>query len=335
MATTAEDMAQFYEIRDFTFEDGTTLPSVQLAYLDPNSNASKMALIVTCFRGRLRSTLNFANGTLRDHRIIVVALFGNRESSSPSNAPAFPKSIDYRDCVRAQRELLTTHLGLQSVDIVLGFSMGGQCTYYWSLMYPALVQNAVIICSSARTSRHNYQFLEGPKAALQNAIDFIDKDLTAASSKPSRGLHAFGKAYSAWLTSAEWFDQEEYKSLGYESLSAWYHDATGANYSAWVPEDLLCKLHMWQKGDGTTIHCSGEESLETALSHIKARVLLMPCHTDQYFRWEAGDRESCWIPSATLRVIPSIWGHLAGSGMNPADTEWMNQATTEFLATPK
>ncbi|OIW24529.1 alpha/beta-hydrolase [Coniochaeta ligniaria NRRL 30616] len=330
---------QLYEIHDFSFQDGTTLSSVRLAYLDLNPKASKTALVITCFRGRLKSTLTFANGALRDHRVIVVALFGNGESSSPSNTPDFPSAIDYRDCVRAQHKLLTSHLNIPSLDVVMGFSMGGQCTYYWTLMYPDLVRNAIIICSSARTSRHNHQFLEGPKAALQNAVDYVNRDRAAASppGSISRGVRAFGKAYSAWLTSAEWFDREAYKSLGYRTLRDWDRDVTGTNYVGWDPDDLLAMVRMWQGGDVTALIDGGgdddeEQSLKRALSQIKTRVLLMPCRTDQYFSWEASRREARCIPAATLKVIPSIWGHLAGAGSNKADTEWMDRAIAEFLA---
>jgi homoserine acetyltransferase len=330
MANAAETETKSFEIQDFTFENGTVLPSAKLCYLDLNSELSKTALVITCFRGRIQSTLNFASGALKDHRVIVVALFGNGESSSPSNSD-FPDVVRYKDCVRAQKELLTSHLGLQSVDVVLGFSMGGQCTYHWSVMYPDFVRNAIIICSSARTSKHNYQFLEGPKAALENAVDYVDRSLAASLSGPSRGVHAFGKAYSAWLTSAEWFDEEQYKSLGYESLDAWDYDFTLKGYTGWEPDDLLAKLRMWQAGDIATVVPSGEKTLEAALSSIKARVLLMPCQTDQYFRPGTNERESCLIPSATLKVIPSIWGHMAGSGASPVDKEWMDSAITAFL----
>jgi homoserine O-acetyltransferase len=44
--------------------------------------------------------------------------------------------------------------------------------------------------------------------------------------------------------------------------------------------------------------------------------------------------EAGWIPKATLKVMPSIWGHIAGGGSNEADTEWMQQAIAEFLAGP-
>lgn len=339
----AATTTQLYEIPTFSFHDGTTLSPARLAYLDLNPSGSKTALVISCFRGRLKTTLNFAEGALKDHRVIVVALFGNGESSSPSNTKDFPRTIDYRDCVRAQQELLTTHLNVPSLDVVVGFSMGGQCAYYWTLMYPDLVRAAAVICSSARTSRHNRQFLEGPKAALQNAVDYVDKDLAAAALSAGtvpRGLRAFGKAYSAWLTSAEWFDARAYRELGYATLADWDRVATGTGYVGWDPDDLLAKLHMWQAGDVTAlVEGDGdgdgdeeEESLKQALSRIRARVLLMPCKTDQYFRWEASEREARWIPASTLKVIPSIWGHIAGGGSNKTDTEWMDRAITEFLA---
>ena len=209
--------------------------------------------------------------------------------------------------------------------------MGGQCTYYWSLMYPDFMQNAIIICSSARTSRHNYQFLEGPKAALQNSLYYNSESPAESSTEPSHGVHAFGKAYSAWLTSAQWFDPELYKSLGFASLQEWDHDTTLMKYAGWQPNDLLSMLHMWQEGNVTDLFGPDSGSLSATLSRIKARVLLMPCETDQYFRPDASQREAQCIPKASLDVMPSVWGHLAGSGASKEDVDWMDQRVTDFL----
>ncbi|SPO00372.1 uncharacterized protein DNG_03217 [Cephalotrichum gorgonifer] len=188
----ADGLTQHYKIDNFTFKDGTGPTSIQLAYLDINPISEKVALVLTCFRGRLPSTTTFRDGALKGHRVIVVALFGNGESSSPSNMAEFPPSLNYEDCVHAQHQLISSHLEIQSIDVVVGFSMGGQCSYYWTLMYPKIVRNAVVICSSARTSRHNYQFLEGPKAALENSSDYRKGERNGTSTKPFSGLRAFG-----------------------------------------------------------------------------------------------------------------------------------------------
>ncbi|XXH02560.1 hypothetical protein Hte_008937 [Hypoxylon texense] len=320
----------YFDLSNFTFQDGTTLPSARLAYLDLNHEASKVAVIPTCFRGRLHSTLNFSSGVFKGYRVIVVALFGNGESSSPSNTVGFPRLLDYRDCVRAQR-LLVDHLGIGSIDVMVGFSMGGQTVYHWLLTYPGFVKNGVIVCSSARTSRHNYQFLEGPRAALESSSDYSGFGGHLEGPKPIRGLRAFGKAYSAWLTSAEWFEEEGYKALGYETMAAWDQEVAGTNYDDWHPDDLLVMLRMWQNGDVSKCVESSHGSVQDALSQVTARVLLMPSKTDQYFRWEVSEREAQWLPDATLEVIPSIWGHSAGGGINEQDTRWMDQRIAQFL----
>lgn len=273
-------------------------------------------MVHTCFQGRIDGTLTHADGVLKTHKVIVLALFGNGESTSPSNTPGFPEKLDYMDCIAAQYQLLTQHLNINEVDVMLGFSMGGQITYHWLATHPSLVKHAVIVCSSAKTSRHNFQFLEGPRAALESAAD------------PARGIRAFGKEYSAWLTSAEWFEQELYRGLGFETQDAWDEVATRAGYEGWMGADLLAMLGMWQRGD--VARCTGG-SLEEALEGIEARVLLMPCETDQYFRPYVSEREVKSLNNGTVAVVPSIWGHIAGGGANKTDVEWMEKQIGSLL----
>lgn len=323
---------QYCELEDFTFQNKVTLPSVRLAYREFNPTAQKVALIPTCFRGRINTTLNFTQGVLRHYRVIVVALFGNGESSSPSNTDNFPSTIDYRDCVRAQYRMVTEKFNLSSIDVIIGFSMGGQCTYHWAAMYPQMLRNAVIICSSAKTSLHNYQFLEGPRAALAHSIDYNDSALRSQGGMPVRGLHAFSRAYSAWLTSAEWFEQRLFEKQGFTSLESWSKGGE-EGYEDWHPDNLLIMLEMWQRSDLGAVLGSDSTRIpiEEALQSLTTRILLMPCLTDQYFTWKFSEKEVSCLKNGELAVIPSIWGHMAGGGANPEDTEWMDQKIARFL----
>lgn len=323
---------QYCELKDFTFQNGVTLPSVRLAYREFNPTAQKVALIPTCFRGRINATLNFTTGVLRDHRVIVVALLGNGESSGPSNTDNFPSTLDYRDCVRAQYKMITEKFNISSIDVMIGFSMGGQCTYHWAAMYPQMLRNAVIICSSAKTSLHNYQFLEGPKAALSHSIDYNDIAMRSQGGVALRGLHAFSRAYSAWLTSAEWFEQRLFERQGFKTLEEW-SKAGEEGYEDWHPDNLLVMLGMWQRSDiGVALESdSTKVPIEQALQSLTTRILLMPCQTDQYFTWEANEKEASYLKNGELAVIPSIWGHIGGGGANPEDTEWMDRRIATFL----
>lgn len=145
--------------------------------------------------------------------IIVPALFGNGQSSSPSNQPVpgpFPKCSFY-DNVRAQHELVTKHLGISHLLAVVGWSMGGAQTFQWATQFPGFMDIAVPFCGSARTSLHNKVFLEGVKSALLavknthsgGSGEIGGQDDSAGirewtSREKEIGLKAMGRVYAGW-----------------------------------------------------------------------------------------------------------------------------------------
>ena len=317
-----------YAIPSFNFADGSSLP-IHVAYRSFNPTASKKALIPTCYGGRINTTLNFTDGALKDYHVVVVAMLGNGESSSPSDTANFPHELRYQDCVNSQYRLLTEHLGIQQLDVVIGFSMGGQQAFYWPVMYPDFVKNSVPICGSARTSPHNIAFLEGPKGALLNSIDYEDGAYKAKAIIPERGLRAFGRAYSAWLTSTYWFRERLFEKVqGYKTIEEWISGNCEPGFLTWDPEDLLGLARMWQAGDVGSV---GKGSFEEAMRSVKARMLVMPCRTDQYFPPEDSEHEVSLLPRGEFAPIESVWGHIAGGGANLEDTKWMDKRISEFL----
>lgn len=151
---------QFFSIPAFKFASGAT-KDIKVAYRSFNPEASKTVLIPTCYGGRINTTLNFTSGALKKYHVIVVAMLGNGESTSPSNDAEFPQgyTLRYPDCINAQYKLVTEHLGIKSLDAVIGFSMGGQQAYHWAVMHGSganpFVKSAVVICGSAKTSGHS------------------------------------------------------------------------------------------------------------------------------------------------------------------------------------
>ena len=277
---------EYYTIPNFKFHSGTT-QSVRVAYRSFNPTCSKTVCIPTCYGGRINSTLNYVSPpctTLRDHHVVVVAMLGNGESSSPSNDDGFPKKLHYQDCINSQYELLTKHLGIKELEAVIGFSMAGQQAYYWAVMYPTFMKCAIPICGSARTSPHNWAFLEGPKGALINSVDYEDGKYRTkgASYKPLRGLGAFGRAYCAWALSAPWFRAELWRMDGkYDTVAAFMTSEWEPAMQSWDPEDLLILARMWQAGDVGSCIDGGDYT--KALEGIQAKMLVMPSRTDQYF----------------------------------------------------
>jgi homoserine acetyltransferase len=151
---------EYYNIPSFKFVGGVTKP-IKVAYRSFNPIGRKTVLIPTCYAGHINDTLNFTSGALKNHHVIVVAMLGNGESSAPSNDPDFPAdySLRYQDCINSQYQLVTEHLGIKTLDAVIGFSMGGQQAYYWAVMHGSgsepFVKSVVPICGSAKTSGHS------------------------------------------------------------------------------------------------------------------------------------------------------------------------------------
>ncbi|MCJ1449954.1 hypothetical protein MMC28_000282 [Mycoblastus sanguinarius] len=319
-----------YEIPSFKFTTGQTL-SIRLAYRSYNPKSPKIALVPTHYGGRINGAVAFKDtgDALSSHHIIVVATLGNGESSSPSNTPDFPKTLDYRDCVNAEYELLK-HLGINELDAVVGYSMGAQQAYYWACMYPQFVKNIVVISASAKTSGHNYAFLEGPKVALTASAEYADGEYKAKDLKPSRGLRAFGRAYAAWLTSGAWFRERLWEEeLGYPSIEAYLKGSSEKSFEDFDAEDVLVGARMWQAADVGTTREDGDTT--KALEAIQARVLLMPCRTDQYFVVADSEAEMKHLKKGQLAVIESSWGHAAGGGMSLDDTDWLSERIGKFL----
>ncbi|KUJ18438.1 alpha/beta-hydrolase [Mollisia scopiformis] len=303
---------EYFTVPNFKFAGGTS-KDVKIAYRSFNPTSPKKVLIPTCYSGRINTTLNFTSGALKDYNVIVVAMLGNGESSSPSNDNDFPSdySLRYQDCINSQYELLTQHLGVKSLDAVIGFSMGGQQAYYWAVMHGSgpdpFLKHAVAICGSAKTSGHNYAFLEGPTSALIASKDYDGGRYRQNGVKPTQGLRAFSRAYAAWLSSPEWFRQELWRSTGAASLKDYLHPPPGKGpHESWDAEDLLVLARMWQAGDVGSI--AGNGDYKKALEGVTARVLVMPSKTDQYFPPEDGEEEVKYLKHGTFDPIPTIWG---------------------------
>jgi homoserine O-acetyltransferase len=242
--------------------------------------------------------------------VVIVSLLGNGESSSPSNHPtqggaAFPH-ISLLDNVSAQWRLLE-QLGVERLALALGWSMGAQQAYHHAALFPERVERLLAVCGSARTSAHNWVFLEGVKAALEADATF---DAGRYTSPPLRGLAAFGRVYAGWAYSQTFFRERLYEQLGHTSpqalLGAWARE-----HQAYDANDLLCLLSSWQRADISDNPLYGGD-LPKALAAIEARAIIMPSSTDLYFPQEDSRLEAQLMPNAELRVLESKFGHIAG-----------------------
>ncbi|KAK9465759.1 Alpha/Beta hydrolase protein [Lipomyces arxii] len=316
---------------------GVTLPAF-LKYFTLGDPKNPAVMIPSCYTGRLAGTMNMVYGdedavSPKKYFVIVVGLFGGSESSSPSTQPApfdganFPKTV-YEDNINAQFQLMKS-LGVEKLFAYMGYSMGGQQAYHFATLYPDHVEKIVPVASSAKTSGFNWNFLEGVKATVQASSDFAANTYTEPV---VIGCKAFGRVYSNWALSYEWFETEAWKEAGYASAEEYLMKDWEGRLTTWDARDLVQMAVTWQEGD-ISIYYDGD--LSKALAAIKAEVLVMPSRTDQYFRWEASVEEVKSLKKGTLAIIETVWGHIAGGGAGTkGENKYINDQISAFLAKP-
>ena len=266
--------------------------------------------------------------------IVIPNMFGNGLSTSPSNAPVpydrgrYPH-FTMTDNIRQQHRLLSEVLGVSRIKLVVGFSMGCQQAFHWGALYPEMVERIAPICGSAKTSPHNFVFLEGVKAALTADPNWQDGWF---ATQPVRGLRAFSRIYAGWALSQAFYRERTHEKLGYSSLEDFLVHGWEGNFMRRDANNLLAMLWTWQHAD-ISANDTYKGDLKRALGATRAKALVMPSETDLYFTVEDNRREVAQMPNAELRPIPSIWGHRAGNPtQNPEDQAFLDTALKELLA---
>ena len=330
-----------FELGDITLQSGTILPGAQIAYKTFGTlNAARDNAIVypTWYSGQHTENewLIGAGKALDPEKyfIIIPNMFGNGLSTSPSNAKSprergnFP-GITLYDNVRQQHRLVTERFGIETLALVVGWSMGAQQTYQWAALYPDMVQRIAPFCGSAKTSRHNFVFLEGIKAALTTDVAWAGGWY---ETPPEKGLRAMARVYAGWGFSQAFYRQKLDLSLGFASLEDFLVGFWENLFLSRDAGNLMAMLWTWQNGDISANELYHGD-FERALGAISAKAIVMPGQTDLYFPPEDNAYEVAHMPHAEFRPIPSVWGHCAGCmGINPADGKFIDDALKELLA---
>ncbi|HLS75438.1 MAG TPA: alpha/beta fold hydrolase [Nocardia sp.] len=314
----------------FTTESGVDLPGARLSYRTHGALAPdgrNCVLLPSYYTGTHRSYEPWIGpGRMFDPAewfVVTVDMFGNGLSTSPSNwtrAERFPL-ITVADNVRAQHALLES-LGVRSIALAVGWSMGALQCYEWAVRHPEMVRALLPVCGAARCSDFNRVFLAGVAAALA-------ADPAYPGGTPVAGLRAFGTVYAGWAYSRDFFDTRTYLELGYSSvedlIEGWARDHEGMD-----ARDLMAMLDTWRTAD---IGHGRPGGFEAALGSITAHTIVMPGTTDAYFTLADSAREAELVPGARLRPIESDLGHIAGRpGIRKAETDMIAAAAAELLA---
>jgi homoserine O-acetyltransferase len=313
-----------FSLGDVILSSGQILEDAQLAYqtygsLHPTKN--NVILYPTWYSGFISDNewlIGKDKALDPEHYfIIVVCLFGNGQSSSPSNHSKY-QNVSLYDNVMFQHRLITEVFHIEKIKLVLGWSMGAQQTFQWACLFPEMVEKIVPFCGSSKTSPHNFVFLESLRYLL------------AELGQSEKHLIAFARIYAGWGFSQPFYLEEKWRELGFADLQSFLKGFWESFFLKRDPRNLLSLLWTWQNGDiSKNPKFNGDWKM--ALLSIKAKVLILAPEIDLYFPKEDNEYESKFIKNCEVKIIQGVWGHFAGGGINPEDNTWISDQIKNFI----
>jgi homoserine O-acetyltransferase len=244
--------------------------------------------------------------------VVCPGQFGNGVSSSPSNTTGEFPALTIGDDVAAQHRLLVEHLGVERLELVLGFSMGAQQAYEWAVSFPGAVRRLAVFAGLARTTAANDLLVAASAEALQTG-----------------GTKQHAHFWAATGLSAELFREEGWRGAGFESLEDLVTRLFEEDYGRFATADLLCQLAKWRSAD-VSRHAGGD--LGAALGRISARTVVAAFSHDGWFPLGDCELEQRLVPGSEFHVVESLWGHYAW-GMTQAETDQIDSLLNGLLAT--
>jgi len=325
-------------------EEGGSIPDCQLAvatFGELNDAKDNAILVTTWYSGThqiFRDAYIGADHALNPERYFIVAInqIGNGLSTSPHNAAGpnaeiamsnFP-NVRIGDDVVAQERLLREHFGIDTLELVVGGSMGAQQTYEWAVRFPDKVRRAAPIAGTAQNTPHDFLYTKALNEAITSDPGWSGGEYRS-NADVAAGLTRHAGIWAIMGFSTEFWKQEVWRALEFDTKEAFLDGFLEPYFTAMDPNDLLCMAWKWQRGD-VTRHTGGD--LAAALGRITATTFVMPISEDMFFPVRDCKAEQELVSRSELRVVDDVLGHLGLFAVAPTYLPQIDQHLGDLLA---
>lgn len=329
---------QFYEVGDFQLESGEVIKDFKLCYVTHgtlNKDKSNAILVCTALTGN-HHRLDFLIGPGKaldtsKYFIIVADAIGNGLTTSPSNSASqpgmqFPR-FTIRDMVQSQYRLLTEHLGIDHLVAVIGPSMGGMQALQWAVSYPDFMDSVIALVPLFRTPSWTVLWLEITRKAIMLDPNWNNGAYTTF---PEQGVRLWRDILNFLIArTPSWYHYQFPEPL---DVLPWLKAQEDALLQAFHPVDYIYQTWAYENHDiSKTPGMNGD--MVKALRAIKAKTLIMVGVNDLLNPENEVLELAKYIRDVRCVTInpQSISGHLAASGVIPADVEFIDQEVRDFL----
>lgn len=317
-------MIQYYHhLQPVILESGAQLPRLTIAYSTyGHLNAARDNVIWVCHALTANSRVDEwwpglagPGCPLDTDRYFVIcanmlgSCYGTTGPAEPDPEKGSPYGLEFplitvRDMVMAH-QLLADALGIGSIRLVIGGSMGGQQALEWAATEPDRFDQLCVLASNARHSPWGIAFNESQRMAMR-----ADQSLGTPSPEAGRrGLEAARaiamlsyrhyRTYGDSQTETEGGKLDDYRASSYQRYQG---------FKLWKRFDPVAYYGLSRSMDS---HDLGRNrgGVEQALGRIGARSLIIGIDTDVLFPLEEQALLARHIPDARLEVIHSDYGH--------------------------
>lgn len=263
----------------FEFEYGKILQNVAVEYsvrgnpkYDEDGNIINAIIFCHNFYGNYSAIDDFHELTCEggpldknDYCFISITSLGFPNSCSPSSTELkhnFPK-YTIKDRVNFKRQFLKEKFNIEKVLGIFGYEMGGYEAYTWACEYPDEMEFIIVIGSSFKTSGYKYIVAKGFDGLIESSDDFY-KDLYSDSlSRIMVSINRFLYSY--------YFPKKLFQAMSNHEIDVLMED--------FVDDGLFMDVYDFKYSNDAIL----EYNLESKLSNIKAKSLIISCTDDLYY----------------------------------------------------
>jgi homoserine O-acetyltransferase len=216
----------------------------------------------------------------------------------------FP-TLTVRDTVKVFT-IVRKHLGIKTVDLLIGSSIGGFHASEWCVMEPDVIVKAVLIATDVRASAWLGASCEAQRMALEadqtfRSSDGLDGGKKGLMCARAQALISY-RSYDGYVKTQSESDPDTLMATRVASYERYQGEKLARRYDAYSYWYLCNVLDTHNIG-------RGRGGVEAALSTIKAETLVVSIDSDCLFPARCMEVWAGMIPGVAYRTIRSDFGH--------------------------
>ncbi len=228
------------------------------------------------------------------------------ESINPETGKSYGDTfplVTIKDIVGSHK-ILRKYLKIESIEVLIGGSMGGQQVLEWAIQEPKLFKYIIPIATNAKHSPWAIAFNESQRMAL-------DADPTFGTDAPNAGHKGLEAARSIAMLSYRHY--VTYDKSQKDALSK-IEDFRASSYQKYQGIKLRKRFeplayYSLSKGMDSQDVGRGRGSVKKALKKIKAKTLVISIDTDVLFPPSEQKFIAKHIKKAKYKIVKSNYGH--------------------------